>query len=142
MVETYLCEELFVGLRELAESAFPKRCGSCGREYRNPIEFLAATEPLRADASGLKQSRNDDGLIFVEVFRNCSCGSTLLESFSDRRDPCEDGIMRRTLFQEQMGKLASLGFSVEKARSELHIFFHGRPNYLLSMAKRKGTEML
>lgn len=135
MAETYLYEELFVGLRELVDSVFPKRCGSCGREYRNSIEFLADTQPLRVNSSGLKQSLNDDGLIVVDLFRNCICGSTLLESFSNRRDSCEDGIMRRTAFQEQVGKLVSLGYSVESAQSELHKLFSRAPELFVVHGK-------
>ncbi|MBI5007060.1 MAG: hypothetical protein HZB95_08025 [Nitrosomonadales bacterium] len=91
MSATRIDEEFFAGLRELVDSAFPKRCANCGREYRNAAEFLAATKPLRSNASGLKQSHDDDGRTVVDLFRNCVCGSTLLESFWNRRDLTRDG---------------------------------------------------
>jgi hypothetical protein len=100
--------ELFAGLRELAESSFPKHCRNCGREYRDSAEFLTATQPLLADSSGLKQSRDDDDQVIVDLFRNCVCGSTLLESFWNRRDLSEDGIKRRMRFQD-MVKLGTMG---------------------------------
>ena len=101
---------LFAGLQQLADSAFPKRCANCGREYRTAAEFLAATRPLRADTSGLKQARGDDGHAFVELFRNCVCGSTLLESFRNRRDLSEEGNMRRKRFEDMVGKLVAMGY--------------------------------
>jgi len=127
-------KDFFAGLRELADSAFPKRCGNCGREYRNAAEFLEATQPVRAGVSGLKQSRDDDGLAIVELFRNCVCGSTLLESYWNRRDLSEAGITRRKRFQEMVGKLVEMGFSAEMARGELTKLMRGQPNELLNLA--------
>jgi hypothetical protein len=111
--------EFFEGLRELAESAFPKRCRNCGKEYQNATEYLTATQPLRADISGLKQSRDDDGLAIVDLFRNCICGSTLLESFKNRRDLREEGITCRKRFDDMVDKLVASGWPAESARAEL-----------------------
>ncbi|MBI4808324.1 MAG: oxidoreductase [Nitrosomonadales bacterium] len=139
MPESRIDEELFAGLRELADSAFPKRCGYCGREYRNAAEFLAATQPVRADSSGLKQSRDDDGHMIVDLFRNCVCGSTLLESFWNRRDLSEDGSLRRKRFQEMRDKLVAMGCSAEVAQGELLKLMRGQPNDLLGLVKRGNT---
>ena len=135
MNESHIDEEFFAGLRELADTAFPKRCGYCGREYLNSVEFLAATQSLRVNSSGLKQSRDDDDHVIVELFRNCVCGSTLLENFWDRRDLTKEGINRRMLFQEQIRKLVAMGFSAERARGELLKFLRGQPNELLVLNK-------
>ena len=131
---------LFAGLRQLADSAFPKRCAHCGRVYRNSEEFLTATQPVRPDCSGLKQSRDDDGQMIVDLFRNCVCGSTLLESFRNRRNLSKDGVMHRMLFQEMVGKVAAMGYPAETARNELLKFMRGQPNELLglSMDRKSG----
>ncbi len=133
--------DLFAGLRQLADSAFPKRCAHCGRVYHDSEEFLAATQPVRPDCSGLKQSRDDDGQMIVDLFRNCVCGSTLLESFRNRRNLSKDGIMHRMLFQEMVGKMEVMGYPAEAARGELLKFMRGQPNELLSlsMGKKPGS---
>jgi hypothetical protein len=140
MPDPHIDEELFAGLRELAESAFPKRCRNCGQEYRSAAEFLAATRPVRADTSGLKQSVGDDGQLIVDLFRNCVCGSTLLESFSNRRDLSEDGIKRRMRFQDMVDKLVAKGRTAEAARSELLKLMRGQPNGLLRLATQEKAE--
>ncbi|OIQ98917.1 hypothetical protein GALL_190120 [mine drainage metagenome] len=139
MPEPYLDEELLAGLRELAESAFPKRCGNCGREYRSTADFLAATRPLRVDCSGLKQSLGDDGKLIVDLFRNCVCGSTLLESFWNRRDTSEDGIGRRMRFQDMVDKLVATGRTAGTARNELLKLMRGQSIDLLNLAAQKKT---
>lgn len=135
MAEPFIDEEFFAGLRELAESAFPKRCRNCGREYQSSTEFLAATLPLQPDRSGLKQSRDDDGATIVEVFRNCVCGSTLLESFGDRRDFSDAGNKRRQRFQGMQDRLVAHGCPAETARAELLKLMRGQPNDLVRLVK-------
>lgn len=138
MPESRIDEEFFAGLRELADSAFPKRCGNCGREYRSAAEFLVATQPVRANSSGLKQSRDDDGRMIVDLFRNCVCGSTLLESFWNRRDLSQDGTVRRKRFQEMLDKLVAMGCRAETAHGELLKLMRGQPNDLLGLVKHKS----
>ena len=68
--------KLFEGLNSLVESAFPKKCETCGRMFETADQFLKETQDIRESVTGLKQSRDDDGAIIVEAFRNCPCGST------------------------------------------------------------------
>ncbi len=142
MPEASFEKDIFTGLRQLADSAFPKRCAHCGRVFHNSEEFLAATQPVRSDCSGLKQSRDDDGQMIVDLFRNCVCGSTLLESFRNRRDLSKDGIMHRILFQEMVGKIEAMGYPAETARSELLKFMRGQPNELLSLTAEKNSNFV
>ena len=134
---TYNDKEFFAGLRELAESAFPKRCANCGREYQNAAEYLAATQPIRIDSSGLKLSHDDEGQAIVDLFRNCVCGSTLLESFRNRRNQSEEGIKGRMRFQDMVDKLVAKGCAAETARTELLKLMRGQPNDLLNLVKRR-----
>lgn len=127
-------EQIFSGLRALAESAFPKRCSNCGREYVSAAEFIAATQALRPDCSGLKHSLDDDDKPIVDLFRNCACGSTLMQSFSDRRDYSEAGMKRRQYFDQTLGDLVTQGVAREIAYVELLKFMRGEPHELLHLA--------
>lgn len=132
-------EELYAGLQELADSTFPKRCENCGREYRDTAEFLAATQPVHPDASGLKPHGDDDGQMTVDVFRNCVCGSPLFESFGNRRDLGEYGVKRRMRFEDMASKLVAKGYREEIIRSELLKLMRGQPNDVIRLAKRRNT---
>ena len=78
--------------------------------------------------------------MIVDLFRNCVCGSTLLESFRNRRNLSKDGIMHRMLFQDMVGKIEAMGYTAESARGELLKFMRGQPNELLglTMGKKSG----
>ncbi|MES2205228.1 MAG: oxidoreductase [Pseudomonadota bacterium] len=124
-------KDLFLGLRALAESNFPKRCLCCGRQFDNAAQFLKETQQLRKGISGLKQSKDDDNCTIIEVYRNCPCGSTLMDFFSDRRDLSELGISRRKKFGKLMDYLVAQGLEPEIARDKLLNFLQGQPNDLL-----------
>lgn len=124
-------QHFYAGLRELAESAFPKKCRNCGRIYQTAAEFVAATQPLAPDKSGLKQSLDDDGRAIVELFRNCVCGSTLMDCFNDRRDLSEAGLRRRQRFGELLEYLHGQGLPRLTARDELLKVTRGQPSELL-----------
>src|SRR5574337_2046178 len=89
--------DLYAGLQELA-TTFPKRCTACGRTYRDMHDYLVQTRRVAGGASGLKQSLDDDGNVVVELFRNCVCGSTLMDEFRNRRDMTGAGLRRRARF--------------------------------------------
>lgn len=128
-------DELFASLHALVASTFPKRCRNCGREYASAEEFFAATQPVRADHTGLKQSLDDQGQPIVELFRNCTCGSTLLENFSNRRNLSPAGIKRRARFDELLGKLEAAGADAETARAELLKMMRGQANSLIELIR-------
>lgn len=130
--------DLFAGLRELAESAFPKRCRGCGRVYASAAEFIAATHALRPNCSGLKQGCDDDEHLVVELFRNCECGSTLMETFNDRRDLSEAGSKRRRRFEEIFTYLVGRGIAADIAHNELLKLMHGQANDVLPLIKQKS----
>jgi len=123
--------EFLQGLRELAESAFPKRCPTCGRTFETAAEFIARTQPVRTDHSGVKQSQDDNGVAMLELYRNCPCGSTLMDFFSERRDVSGKGLMRRQRFAELHvpgGKRHGQG---DCARAELLKVMRGEPSEVL-----------
>ena len=124
--------ELFDGLKALVESAFPKRCANCGRIYESEEQFLLETQEIHPTKTGLKQSEDDDGAKIVEVFRNCSCGSTLMDFFSSRRDFSKAGEKRREKFQQLLDYLCVNGLDREIARTELIRVMHGEKSEILS----------
>ena len=128
MTDPLAGDPLFEGLKALAEAAFPKQCGGCGRTFDNAAQFLVETEALRQGVSGLKQSVDDDASTIVEVYRNCTCGSTLMDFFSNRRDSSEAGTHRRTLFEKVMTHLESKGMTRAEGRAYLLRTMQGKAN--------------
>ena len=122
---------LFAGLTALAKSSFPKRCNTCGRDYPNVDSFIAETEALQGH-SGLKAAMDDEGDSMVELFRNCVCGSTLLDFFNDRRDLTDEGARRRANFGEVLGYLEARGIPHHQARLELLKVMQGENSQVLS----------
>lgn len=130
---------LFDGLRQLSESSFPKKCLGCGKVYETLEQFLYETKNLR-NTSGLISSIGDSDESIVEVYRNCSCGSTLMDFCHDRRDITEAGLKRRKLFNELHSRLVEKGIEAEKAHEELINLLYGRPCPLLSKLGLKSLE--
>lgn len=121
---------LFEGLRALSESAFPKRCATCGKVYADADEFFHESTAV-GGRSGLKSSLDDDDRPMVELFRNCSCGSTLLDFFSDRRDTSERGVKRRAVFENVLKLLEARKVPREIGRLELIKVMRGGTSELL-----------
>jgi hypothetical protein len=116
MADPQAGDPLFDGLKALAEAAFPKRCRGCGRTYDNAEQFLTDTKSLRNGVSGLKQSVDDDAATIVEVYRNCACGSTLMDFFNNRRDASDAGAHRRGLFEKVISHLETKGMTRAEGR--------------------------
>lgn len=122
--------ELFKGLKALSEASFPKRCASCGQEYSSVEDYVEKTDDVYGK-SGLKKGYDDDDKPIVELFRNCTCGSTLMDCFSDRRDVSEVGLKRRKMFGKLIEMLTSKGVPADKARGELMKVLKGESSALL-----------
>lgn len=124
-------QELFDGLQQLTMGTFPKKCAGCGKIYYTLEQFLEETKSVR-NSSGLISSIDDDDKTVVEVYRNCSCGSTLMDLCHDRRDTTEAGLKRRKLFEAMQKKLIAAGITQADARKELLNLLHGKPCPLLT----------
>jgi hypothetical protein len=122
--------ELFEGLKALSDSAFPKKCANCGRSYQSPQDFITQSESI-SGRSGLKHSYDDDDRPLVELFRNCVCGSTLMDFFSDRRDASTSGLKRRQVFDKLLSHLETRGIDKETARHELLKLMRGDTSEML-----------
>lgn len=130
-------DDLYAGLQEIAAGAFPKRCTSCGRSYVNTEDYVRQTGRVANGRSGLKQSIDDDGHVIVELFRNCVCGSTLMDCFGDRRNNSDAGQKRRTRFGELLDSLVARGLARELARTELLKVLRGEPSAILRTRSRR-----
>lgn len=117
-------KELYSGLKALSESNFPKKCSCCGAVFKNPEDFFAQTKGI-SNNTGLKKTEDDNGQTIVEVFRNCHCGSTLMDEFQNRRDESEKGIIRREKFDKILFFLINKGISRENGRLEILRFMRG-----------------
>jgi len=120
------------GLTILFGSSFPKTCANCGRVYQNAKQFLRKTEPLPRVHSGLKEAIEEDGTVIVEVFRNCICGSTLMDEFNNRRDFSERGGLRREKFARLVLQLVNQGLSQHVAREELIKLMKGNKSKIIN----------
>jgi len=123
---------LFEGLKALSDASFPKKCTSCGRRFESAEEFIRQTETAREGISGLKSTQDDSDRPIVELFRNCLCGSTLMDCFNDRRDLSHPGLRRRKLFGQLLNMLQGKGMSASMARVELIKILKGEPSSVLA----------
>jgi hypothetical protein len=121
---------LFDDLVELEQNSFPKKCETCGKMYESAEDFTSQTVHVNGK-SGLKSTEGDEGETILELFRNCSCGSTLLDFFADRRDMSERGEHRRKSFDTVLKHLVDKGVERELARSELIYYMKHKKSKLL-----------
>ncbi len=94
-----MTDDKFHNLKPQPEAMFPKACKCCGKIYQSAEEFLLHTQALHSNRSSLKEGEDDDGRVLVEVFRNCVCGSTLMDEFQSRRDNSPEGQRRRANYK-------------------------------------------
>ena len=80
-----------------------------------PIKTLQISLPKQKTVyggkSGLKRSLDDNDQPIIKLYRNCSCGSTLMNFFSDRRENSERGNRRREVFERLLLQLQQKGFT-------------------------------
>lgn len=105
----------------LENASFPKRCSNCGKIYHDEIQFFQETRSIPHKHSDIRPVKDDPAVrnIYLEVYRNCSCGSTLMERFHSRRDLSEAGLERRAAFESMLGKLELSGMTRQEARQSL-----------------------
>ncbi|TQV80022.1 oxidoreductase [Aliikangiella coralliicola] len=124
---------LFDDLVALEKCSFPKKCATCGLVYLNVEDFVAKTEAINKK-TGLKSSEGDEGETILELFRNCSCGSTLLDFFENRRDTSGRGKKRRKAFEKVLVHLVKNGMDRKLARQELLYYMKHKKSKILEEA--------
>jgi hypothetical protein len=127
--------DLYANLTELALGTFPKQCNYCGITYKTVDEFVLATLNIHPNRSGLKQGFDDDGKVIIELFRNCRCGSTLMDVFHSRRDVSAEGSERRKQFDQLVIRLGENGVQVMEAKVVILKWIRGQDCDLGKMLK-------
>ena len=123
--------DFYANLKDITETTFPKTCSTCGATYQNCADFLVKTNMVYGGKSGLKVSLDDNDQPIIELYRNCSCGSTLMNFFSDRRDNSDKGNKRREAFERLLVQLEQKGVTRKEARLELLKLLKGEESELL-----------
>jgi len=124
-------DDYLKGLTAYIEASFPKTCAVCGKKYHTAEQFLSETENMPNNRSSLKEALEEDGTTIVEVFRNCSCGSTLMDEFNSRRNTSKSGDERRIRFNKLLATLQDQNLPIEIARIEILNLFKGKKSETL-----------
>jgi len=131
-------DDCFKGLTAMFESSFPRKCSCCGKTYATAEIFLAETHNMPSGRSSLKEALEGDGTAIVEVFRNCVCGSTLMDEFNSRRDDSSKGKAKRATFDKLVSILNKQQISKELARGEVLKILHGEQSEVLDLLCKKS----
>lgn len=123
--------DFYANLKDITETTFPKTCSTCGAIYNDSADFVTKTEKVFGEKSGLKGSLDDNDQPIIELYRNCSCGSTLMNFFSDRRDNSEKGNRRREVFERLLLQLEQKGIVRAKGRIEIVKLLKGEESEIL-----------
>lgn len=128
-------DQWYSNLLPTVEAAFPKTCRSCGHIYESPDDFFTDTGNITDDDTGMRECIDNDDARIIEVYRNCSCGSTLMDNFSDRRDMSPGGRERREKFDQMLNYLVAIGLNAETAYTELLKVARGGESKILAKIK-------
>jgi len=66
------------------KNLFPKKCRTCGKDYENLYHYICDTE---AKAQSIEDAGEIMGKSFTMIYRNCSCGNTLVITITDEIMP-------------------------------------------------------
>lgn len=122
--------DIRTALQSLVADSFPKQC-SCGKVYKDLDEFLAGTTQVPKGSVGLIQSSDDAESPVANLIRNCSCGSTLMAVFNERRDNSKHGRRTRETFDRLLVLLEEAGLERKRSRQELLNVLQGRDSPVL-----------
>lgn len=128
--ESSFLKDIYMGLQSIANESFPRTCPNCKTEYLTQEDFIEKTQMIRGQ-SGLMESIDDDDNPIVELYRNCPCGSTMVEFFQERRDMSPAGLRRREQFGKLMDMLVEKGLDINTARQELLSVLKGKSSPIL-----------
>lgn len=127
MTDENVFDNLYSGLQALSNASFPKKCPTCNKIYETVEIYIKETSELATNKSGLIESYDPfDKHNIVELYRNCSCGSTLMDVFNDRRDLSTNGEKRRLIFKKILSTIIKSGMDKEEARLEILKVMNGK----------------
>ncbi len=120
MSEKNTFDQLYSGLRALSKVSFPKKCSTCNKVFETAESYIKETLSVPTHKSGLSVSYDPiDQINLVELYRNCTCGSTLMDIFNDRRDLTSIGDKRRKIFEKTLTLLIKSGWNRNESRMEI-----------------------
>lgn len=109
------------GIVRLSSAAFPKTCTNCFKVYEDELQFLVETEAIPHTGRNIREVKGelayDEPEEFIEVYRNCCCGTTMMEYFHSRRNLSQEGIRQRVMFARIQDALIREGYEKEEART-------------------------
>lgn len=123
--------EIYEELKSFVDESFPQECNTCGKVYDSLAELLDDTDTVGEPGTFVDSLGYEDSP-FIDMCRNCSCGSSLMVVFESRRDLSEAGQKRREKFQTMMELVVSEGVDRGTARTELLKILSGRPSKVIS----------
>ena len=93
----------------------------CGTVFDDEIEFFERTQSLPHVTSDVRSVEDEEmeTQIYLEIYRNCSCGTTLMEFFRCRREATVSPYRKRLLFEIFLDAMEANGRSRKDARSLL-----------------------
>ena len=113
----------------LEQNSFPRACESCHKVYQSERDFFRETTPVSNDddSAGARIQTNGASGGYLEIFRHCQCGATLMERFHSRRDLSEQGLRDRATFEDLLKAVEESGVERTEARGMLLDFLDGKP---------------
>lgn len=111
----------------LERDSFPVTCERCQKVYQNEHDFFRDTKPVpnEDDSARARIRLNRENGGYLEIYRHCQCGATLMERFHSRRDLSEDGLRDRATFEELLKAVEESGVERAEARAMLLGFLAG-----------------
>ena len=112
----------------LEQGSFPRTCESCKKVYPNELAFFQETTaiPAPGDSARARIQVSGDNGGFLDIFRKCQCGATLMERFYSRRDLSEEGLRNRASFEDLLKAVEESGVERAEARGMLLDFLAGK----------------
>ncbi|MCB1615455.1 MAG: hypothetical protein KDI30_05520 [Pseudomonadales bacterium] len=110
----------------LEPDSFPKTCPMCNTVYSDEIDFFERTHSLPHVNSDIRpvEDENADPQVYLEIYRNCNCGTTLMELFHCRREQTASENRKRLLFEILLDAMEAIGHKRKDARDILFEFMH------------------
>ena len=128
-------DETYGELRAFDVESFPKTCRTCGKVYPSASAFIADTQAAKT-GSAIKQSHDENGEVVIELFRDCQCGSTLMNPFYSRRGSSDLASKCREEFDHLIEHMTANGHTHASAGEELRHVITGGYADILSQLKK------
>lgn len=115
--------EPYAGLQVHSADLFPYSCTKCQRRFTDLPDFISRTTPI-FHSTGLMERSDPAAGTVVLLLRNCLCGTSLALRCRDRRNPSENGQLRRRRFNTLVGLLVEVGVEPEHAQADIRRLLH------------------